>query len=77
MSVWVTTAATETVSMCGHADDKFDTWVGAHHCPAMPRRVWFGPVIAGRIDGTPFAHYGECGWTVAIAGLFVAWAGWR
>jgi len=64
-------------TMCGCADEVFDTWVGAHRCPSMPRRVWFGPVMVGRIDQTPFAHDGECGWAVGRWGLFVAWTGWR
>ena len=61
-------------TMCGH--NVFGSWVGGHRCPLMPRRVWFGPVMVGRIDRTPFAHDGECGWAIGVAGLFVAWTGW-
>jgi len=62
-------------TMCDH--DVFDSWIGTHRCQAMPWRMWLGPVMVGRIDGTPFAHDGECGWAVGAAGLFAAWTGWR
>jgi hypothetical protein len=74
MNVWLATTETETDSMCGHALDS--SWIGGHHCPDMPWRVWLGPIMIGRIDRTPFAHYGECGWTIGVAGLFVSWTGW-
>ena len=61
--------------MCDHA--VFDTQVGTHRCQIMPRRMWLGPIMVGRISGPVFAHYGECGWAVGGAGLFVAWTGWR
>jgi hypothetical protein len=76
MNVWLATTETETDSMCGCTDEVFDSWVGTHRCPDMPRRIWLDPIMVGRIDGTPFAHYGECGWTIGVAGLFVAWMGW-
>jgi len=65
----------EAWGMCDH--DVFDTRSGTHRCPLMPRRIWFGPIMIGRIDQTPFAHDGECGWAVGVAGVFVAWTGWR
>lgn len=77
MDVWLASAEVKADSMCGCSDGVFDTWVGTHRCPDMPRRFWVGPIMVGRIDRTPFAHYGECGWAVGGAGLFAAWTGWR